>query len=184
MHLERNDGLHLGSEGCYAYGQPFMCAYANLKEIVKAYTDNGIVYVVENEMVFSYLLNEIRDYNCALVCTSGQLSTTAQVLLSLLSKNNVAIYYSGDLDPEGISICDRLWKKYPSSLQPWHMDIIDYQDSLSNEEISDSRLSMLETIQNEQLKSTAQKIKKMKKAGYQENILSAYLEDLKKNPSE
>lgn len=182
VHLERNNGLHLGSEECYAYGQPFMCAYANLKDIVKAYTDDEIVYVVENEMVFSFLLTEIKDYNCALVCTSGQLSTTAQVLLSLLSKNNVTIYYSGDLDPEGISICDRLWKKYPTSLQLWHMDNFDYKNSLSNEEISDSRLSILETIQNEKLKSTAQEIKKVKKAGYQENILSSYLEDLK-NPS-
>jgi uncharacterized protein (TIGR02679 family) len=178
VHLERKKGLHLGSEECYKYGQPFMCAYANLKDIISSYTDNEIVYVVENEMVFSYLLNEIKDYNCALICTSGQLSTTAQVLLSLLSKKNIKIYYSGDLDPEGISICDRLCKKY-CTVQPWHMDVSDYKISLSNEEISDSRLIMLDGIQNEKLKATANVIQKIKKAGYQENILSLYIEDLK-----
>lgn len=182
VHLERENGLHLGCEECYHYNQPFMCAYANLKDGVSAYTDNEVVYIVENEMVFSYLLNEMEDCNCALICTSGQLSTTAQVLLSLLAKRNIKIYYSGDLDPEGILICERLWKKYPTLVHPWHMESQDYQKSLSNENISDSRLSMLDAVQNEQLLCTAEELKKVKKAGYQENILSSYLEDLKKDP--
>ena len=94
VHLNRNDGVHQGCEACYAYEQPFMASYANIMDVNAITTDDNKVYVVENEMVFSYLLKEIRNKHVAIICTSGQLSTTAQKIISLLAESNNQIYYS------------------------------------------------------------------------------------------
>lgn len=94
--------------------------------------------------------------------------------------SHTTLYYSGDLDPEGIGICDRLWQKYPDNVIPWHMTYTDYVQSKSSEEISDSRLSSLKTIENPVLKETSQYLWKERYAGYQENILEEYEKDLPK----
>ena len=41
-------------------------------------------------------------------------------------------------------------------------------------------MSWLDSIRNPELKKSAEKLRIMKKAGYQENILSEFLDDLKK----
>ena len=179
VHLLKNDNnYHKGIEYCYKYKETFILSYANLKDINNTKTNNNIVYIVENEMVYSFLQNELKDKNIALVCTSGQLSSTALKLIELLVKSNTKIYYSGDIDPEGIGICDRLYQKYPNNIFPWHMDNKSYIQSISNEDISLSRLSSLNKIENKILKETSIILKEKKKAGYQENIIDLYLSDL------
>lgn len=86
MHLNRVDGFHKGSEACYAYEQPFMASYANIMDINAITTDENKVYVVENEMVFSYLVKEMKNKHIAIICTSGQLSSTAQKSFLYLRK--------------------------------------------------------------------------------------------------
>ncbi len=172
--------LHLGAQGCYGYKEPFILSYSNLNKVEKASCNNNVAYILENEMVYSYLQKEIKDRDIALICTSGQLSLTATKLIELLVKANTKIYYSGDIDPEGIGICDRLWQKYPSNIIPWLMDKQSYNDCLSNENVSDSRLSMLDKITNPLLLETSKLLKEKKKAGYQENIINLYLDDLNK----
>lgn len=179
VHLNRNDGFHQGCEACYAYEQPFMASYANIMDVNAITTDDNKVYVVENEMVFSYLLKEIRNKHVAIICTSGQLSTTAQKIISLLAESNNQIYYSGDCDPEGLMICDKLFQKYPNQLHVWRMHPKDYQNSISQETISEARLRQLENLENVVLKQTALQMQEMRKSGYQENILEYFLDDLK-----
>lgn len=181
VHLLIDDAYHLGAEACYKYNQTFMLSYNNLNKITKAICANDKVYVVENEMVYSYLQKEIKDKNTALICTSGQLSLTASRLIDLLVKGNNKIYYSGDIDPEGIGICDKLWLKYPNNIFPWQMNIAAYNKSMSNEDISISRLSKLDKVTNPELLKTSKLLKEKKKAGYQENILELYLNDLMSN---
>ena len=161
------------------YNEIFMASYNNLSSIDKATTSSSIVYIVENEMVFTLLQKQIKDSDTALICTSGQLSLTATKLIELLVKGNTKIYYSGDIDPEGIGICDRLWLKYPNNVIPWHMEISDYLNGISNVDVSLKRLSSLEKIENPSLKKTAQILYDKKKASYQENIIDYYLNDLK-----
>ena len=167
-----------GAYGCFKYQQPFMLDYCNFNDIDKATTDNNIVYVVENEMVFTTLQKEIKDRNIALICTSGQPSLTAQKLIELLVKGNNRIFYSGDIDPEGLGICDRLWKKYPNNITPWLMDKNDYLASISNEKVSNQRLSLLDKIENPILKETSILLKENKKAAYQENMISIFIDQL------
>lgn len=178
IHLIRNNTNHQGAEWCYKYKQPFMLAYSNLVDIDKATTNNNLVYVVENEMVFTTLQKEIKDSDIALICTSGQPSLTAQKLIELLVKGNNRIFYSGDIDPEGLGICDRLWKKYPNNISPWLMNKDDYLASISNEEVSAQRLSLLDKIENPILKETSILLKENKKAAYQENMISLFIDKL------
>lgn len=178
VQLLKNNENHQGAYWCYKYKQPFMLAYCNLADVDKATTDNNLVYVVENEMVFTTLQKEIKDRNIALICTSGQPSLTAQKLIELLVKENNRIFYSGDIDPEGLGICDRLWKKYPNNISPWLMNKDDYLASISNEEVSAQRLSLLDKIENPILKETSILLKENKKAAYQENMISIFIDKL------
>lgn len=178
VHLERNGGFHQGAEACYQYGEPFMLSYANLQGIQHVSSKQGIVYVVENEMVFTYLQELIKHTSIALVCTSGQLSTTAQYLIQQMAESDMRIYYSGDIDPEGIGICDRLYTKYPESIIPWHMDKNAYMLGLSQEYISEERLRGLESVVHPILRETSKAVLEKRKAGYQENILHLYECDL------
>lgn len=178
VQLLKDNTAHQGAYWCYKYKQPFMLAYCNLNDIDKATTDNNIVYVVENEMVFTTLQKEIKDRNIALICTSGQPSLTAQKLIELLVKGNNRIFYSGDIDPEGLGICDRLWKKYPNNITPWLMNKNDYLASISNEDVSSQRLTLLDKIENPILKETSILLKENKKAAYQENMISTFINHL------
>lgn len=178
VQLLKDNTAHQGAYWCYKYKQPFMLAYCNLNDIDKAITDNNLVYVVENEMVFTTLQKEIKDTNTALICTSGQPSLTAQKLIELLVKGNNRIFYSGDIDPEGLGICDRLWKKYPNNITPWLMDKNDYLASISNEDVSSQRLTLLDKIENPILKETSILLKENKKAAYQENMISTFIDQL------
>ncbi len=178
VHLLIGDTFHLGAEGCYKYKETFMLTYNNLEKAQKAICSNNTVYIVENEMVYSYLQKEIKNKDASLICTSGQLSQTASILIDLLVKSNNKIYYSGDIDPEGICICDKLWQKYPNNIVPWLMNTEAYKLAKSNEDISESRLLMLDNVVNSELVELTKNLKKDKKAAYQENIINLYLDDL------
>ena len=57
----------------------------------------------------------------------------------------------------------------------------DYQNSISQETISENRLKQLDHLENVVLKQTALQMREVKKSGYQENILEYFLDDLKCN---
>ena len=83
-------GLHLQIEGHWhpAYEafcdrqEPFALTMENLRGLTGAFAEGKQVYIVENEMVFSYLLEQLKDVKKTILCTSGQPRTAA--LLSLI----------------------------------------------------------------------------------------------------
>lgn len=178
IHLQTRAGLHPAYEAFYQMKQPGVITMENLKGIQGVYSDNGIVYIVENEMVFSYLLEHVKKLPIAIMCTSGQLRAAALELLELLVHKGTCIYYSGDIDPDGLLIADRLWKKYPDHVRLWRMSARDYLKSLSEEETCKQQLCKLQTLENRQLLETAIKMKEIKKAAYQENIKEVLVEDI------
>lgn len=178
IHLRTGTGLHPAYEGFYNMKQPGVVTLDNLKGVQSAYSDSGIVYVVENEMVFSYLLDAGQGGSQALVCTSGQLRAAALELLDLLAAQGTKIYYSGDMDPDGILIADKLWKKYPGHICLWRMSVEDYRKSLSEENISGPQIRKLDQLENSQLRRLADEIRTVKKTSYQENLKEAMVEDL------
>ena len=82
--------------------EPCAVTMENLQELTAVQPTGDKVYIVENEMVFSYLLKHLEQRNVTLLCTSGQLRSAAVKLIPFLLNSGADIYYSGDIDPEKI----------------------------------------------------------------------------------
>lgn len=86
-------------------------------------------------------------------------------------KSGAEIFYSGDLDPDGIRIADSLWKRFNEKIQIWRMTSEDYEKSLSVEAIGKNGIAKLNAIAHPILRKTAEHVCQKQLAGYQENIL-------------
>ncbi len=181
VRLETADGPHPACEAFYQRKEPYVLTGENLKSITGAKADRNIVYVVENEMVFLYLVENAKDQGVSILCTSGQLRVAAVQLLDHLIESGAVICYSGDLDPDGMDIADRLWQRCGNTVQLWRMEPEDYMQSISGEALSDRQLAKLKNLKNAALRRTAELVQKEKKAGYQENLLKQLTRDVLKD---
>lgn len=170
--------LHPAYEGYCQRKEPCVLSLANLGPARQAYGDSKIIYIVENEMVFSELLERLSRYPVTLLCTSGQPRTAAYGLLELLGESGHHFYYAGDLDPEGLEIADRLWRSFPDHVQIWRMGVEDYEKAMSGETVSERRIEMLKGLTHPELKKTAEQLIKHRRAGYQEMLLEEMVEDV------
>jgi uncharacterized protein (TIGR02679 family) len=142
------------------------------------------VYVVENPAVFSAILDEFEGASNipAVVCTSDNLRVSAYRLFDLLVETNdmVEIWYSGDFDPEGFGILNRLSNRYPQNITPWRYEVADYERSLPRKRVgSERRLQIMEKVELPQIGKTINAVRKEKRAGYQEPLIPLLIEDLK-----
>lgn len=180
LRLKKGESWHPAYEAFYENGEPCVVTMENLKDITEAKAIDNQVYVVENEMVFSYLTSSEKKKACTILCTSGQLRSAAVKLLDFLVKSGASVYYSGDTDPDGLGIADRLWQKFQASVHIWRMGPEDYQKSLSGEAVGRFGLAKLEQLKHPVLRETAEYIRREKKAGYQENLLEELAKDIQK----
>lgn len=183
---------HAGSSECSGASfanacEPLHLSLANISGASRIYPYNTActdVYVMENPAVFSAIIDEIRSRPAAnfpaLVCVSGQPRLASLVLLDKLVQNGHRIYYAGDFDPEGLAMADRLKKRYGSSLTLWRYEPDDYHAALPVEIISPARIKKLEKIEEPALLEIASLIRQAGRAGYQEQIIKSYLEDIQK----
>ncbi|MDQ0243254.1 uncharacterized protein (TIGR02679 family) [Bacillus fengqiuensis] len=148
-----------------------------LLKINKAWTAKGNrVWVVENSSVCSTIVDEVPA--APIICTHGQFRTASWVLLDLLIEAGCHLYYSGDLDPEGIAMAYRLKERYADRVTFWRMDESSYEKSGSEEDIS-SRLTRMESITSPELDAVINAMKRRKKAGYQEALITELISDIK-----
>lgn len=148
-----------------------------------------VVFVVENSGVFSALVDRFREYcgekgladspNPPLLCTQGQFKLASLLLLDKLAASGTFIYYSGDFDPEGLLMMERLLLRYPSQAKPWHYTVADYQLAQSEQVISPQRLKQLDRVVSQELVTLKEEIWRTARAGYQEGILSELWRDVK-----
>lgn len=182
LHLRTAKGNHPAFEAFRERGESCAVTLENLRTIVGADAPARRVFAVENEMVFSYLTEQLRQKgefgNTALLCTSGQPRTAGLRLLRLLAEGGCEIFYSGDMDPEGIDIADRLWKQSDGRVRIWRMSPEDYRQGISGESLKAARLARLDRVEHPVLRETARCVRQEKRAAYQENILEKLLEDL------
>ena len=178
VQIETTEGLHPAYEFFRKRKEPYVLTAENLKGVTGAKAIRKRVYVVENEMVFLHLAENTKEQEVTLLCTSGQMRVAAFLLLTHLVEGGATIYYSGDLDPEGMDIADRLWQRYGDVIHLWRMSTEDYNNSISGEKLSDRQLAKLEHLKNPMLCCTAEVVRRKGKAGYQENLLEDLLEDL------
>ena len=149
--------------------------------LTRAYPAKGnAVFVVENAGVFSELLDEAMP----LVSTNGQLNLATLLLLDLLVESGAHLYYSGDFDPEGLKMADRLAGRYGENLSLWHFTREDYFASMPSVSLSEERLAKLQSISSPKLQPVKQEIERCKKAGYQEAILPVLRKDIEKEKAE
>ena len=208
LRLYLGETVHPAYDAFCELRQACVITMENLCGVTAAMPVGKCVYIVENEMVFSYLVDHLKRSSCqktggnethritdqqenteekedgkahryTLLCTSGQPRAAAQQLISLLLKNGSVIYYSGDIDPDGIGIADRLWQKFGNSIHIWRMSPEDYEKSRSAERITAIGKTKLEHIAHPLLHRTAERVKEEGQAGYQENLLEELLMDVR-----
>ena len=189
LQLCLGENLHPAYDAFCQLHQACVITMENLRKVTAAEPLGKCVYIVENEMVFSYLVEHLnrssyqkaggKAYRYTLLCTSGQPRAAAQQLISLLLKSGVSICYSGDIDPDGIGIADRLWQKFGDSIRIWRMSPEDYEKSRSAEQITAAGRAKLEHIAHPLLRRTAGCVKEEGLAGYQENLLEELLGDVR-----
>ena len=86
----------------------------------------------------------------------------------MLSKVCDKIYYSGDTDPEGIQIADKIKTKFKDKIHLIGFEPQTYYKTISDVSISDERLKKLEHIENPELQDIVEILKKEKRAAYEE----------------
>lgn len=152
--------------------EPFVLSLANLAKMDFLKPLNNIVIIVENPTVFmkfhESLLNH--DTKFTLICSNGQINLSTFVILDMLSKNECMLYYSGDYDPEGLLIADKLLQRYKDKIKPIFYSEDIYLTAISDEKIDDRRLKQLDKIKDERLKSIAECMIKEKRSAYQEKL--------------
>ena len=102
----------------------------------------------------------------AAICISGQPNLVVYKVLDKLAETHQLIY-SGDFDPEGLLIANRLKNRYA------HLDLSffsesNYMQALSNETVSETRLKQLDQLSDATLKIIATLLRQYKRAGYEE----------------
>lgn len=161
---------HMGLEWFSKYDEPIYLNLYNLSNIAfleESYKYKEVV-VMENPAVFMEVAEKTKNRDFPIICTYGQVKISGLILLDMLVKQKYKIYYSGDIDPEGIQIADKLKSRYNEDLQFLGFDINTYENNLSNVRISNTRLKKLEKIHSKDLKAICEEVKIIKKASYEE----------------
>jgi len=143
-------------------------------------SDGRRVYIVENSSVYADLLDRVKRAGVVvpLVCTGGQLHIAAWHLLDKLAANGYELYYSGDFDPEGLLMAQRLRLRYRERLRPWRYSVHDYERCLSEVGLSDTRLKQLQAVEDPELVPVRERMQELRSAGYQEQLIEELAVDI------
>lgn len=173
------DGLHMSYEEFIRRKESCIISMSNLSRIKKADCIGKKVFIFENQTVFSHMCEALKDLPAAMMCTSGQFRTAALIVIDMLCASGCTLYYSGDIDPEGLGIADKLLSRNNGSILPWRFTVKDYEKSLSNEVISTTSLKKLEKLSDSRLISLGDEVRKIKLAGYQEMLMDDMEEEMR-----
>lgn len=160
------------------FGEPLTFTLGNLSKIDKFLCNKNRLFIFENPSLFSEVIKRIGKLNPSIICTSGQLKLASLILLDKLIEGVEEIYYSGDFDPEGISIANKLKIRYGDKLKFWRFDVEDYLKIISHKKISSISKAKLDNIENDELSPLIEKIKEKGLAGYQELLIEDYIDDI------
>lgn len=164
---------HSGMEDYANRREVLPLTLANLTNLKQAYASGETVYIVENPMVFAWLVDQQKDSRVqkAVICSAGQLNLSVWVLLDLLAASNTCMYYAGDFDPEGLLIAQKIASRYKEKVCLWHYTKEDYFAARSRQKIPDTSMKILNHMEDQVLVQMAELLRTERIAGYQENIL-------------
>jgi uncharacterized protein (TIGR02679 family) len=176
---ETDQGVHPVWKAAQESGTVMNLPLKELIKVDKVYPyERNVVWVVENSSVASTLMDLAP--HAPIVCTHGQLRIAGWRFIELLVRSDVTIHYSGDLDPEGMLIADRLLRRFPESVRLWRMDERSYLEAMSEEVITEKRLSQLNKLRDHGLNKVAEVMQREKRAAYQEALVEVMVEDLRR----
>ena len=162
---KHNGNLHKGIEGFFREKDILQLSLNVIARLSQIRCRDNEIYIVENPSVFAMICEE---KSC--MCMNGQPRLSCLMVLELLARSGTHVFYSGDLDPEGMLIAQKLSRFYPGRFTYWHMAEEDYKVCQSQEILSERRLKMLEKITDERLLPVVNNMVRCRKAGYQENL--------------
>lgn len=174
---ETRDGLHPMWIAAAKTNSVMNIPLRELLPLTRIYpTHKKAIWVVENSGVYSSILDELPEV--PLICTHGQFKLAALLFIDMLVKEGCTIYYAGDLDPEGLSMAERLLLRHPEHVHLWKMDRDSYEKSVADIELSNERLKKLDAICSPELMPVVENLRKRKKAGYQEALVYEMVREL------
>ncbi len=179
IHFYEGDSEHEAYRHFIEKGEKYVLTLSNLSRLTGAGSSGKKVFIIENQMVFSQICEELAGEEYSVMCTSGQLKTASLFLIDMLLKSGCKLYYCGDIDPEGIEIADRVLARGPEQIFLWRMTEEDYYRSLSDEKLTENRLKKLDKIVDIKLRQLSEFLKKERKAGYQEHLIDLMVWDIK-----
>lgn len=178
------EGLHPGFAAFRERRESLAVTLSNLDSIVKADCLGKEVFVVENQMLFSTICDRMMDRDIALMCSSGQVNMASLMIMDMLVESGCRLRYSGDLDPAGLVIAQKLIFRYPKNLTLWHMEAEDYEriarSSPEGKTFTAQQQSLLQGIQHPAFTGVVKAMKKKQKPMYQELLLEELVVDLMK----
>lgn len=173
---------HQGLQGFNKYNEPIFLTLYNLSNINFIDKNNKYkkVVITENPAVFMEIIEKCKIKDFPLICTYGQVKLAGIIILDKLIKEGYKLYYSGDLDPEGIQIVDKLKQRYKENLNLLGFCKETYHKNISNIQLSNKRLQKLEKIQSKELIEICNELKENKKASYEEKNIDYIVKFIEK----
>lgn len=168
---------HMGLKCFLEQKESLQLSIRNFSRLDRIVAKNNKVFVFENPTVFTAVMENTLELTPSLICTSGQLNISSLMLLDKLVDEGTLVYYSGDFDPEGLQIADKLKVRYKDKLILWRFCTEDYISIRGSVSIKD-RESKLLKLQSEELFSLRDLMLHQKTAGYQELLIDKYVEDV------
>ena len=120
---------------------------SNIFKLDRVKPSTSKVLILENPNVYISIKEYIDLHNIelSLICTSGQLNQSAYIFLDKLEVSEVEVYYSGDIDPEGLLIAQAIKKRF-SYIKLIAFDLDIYNKYKSKVKISQTSLKKLKNI--------------------------------------
>lgn len=170
--IDNKNNIHQGIEDFSKRNEPIRLTLFNLQNLSKLFPYDEreeIIYIVENPAIFSLFIKKFP--NRTVICGNGQIRRAVLMALDLFDIN-CKFYYSGDLDPEGLLIAQKLKNRYGTRLFLWKYEVELYKAHLSDIELDESRLKKLTSIEDPDLLSLKEEMLIRKRAVYQEQIIT------------
>jgi len=176
-----DNNIHQGWLEFYNRHEPMQITLYNLTKIERIETKRQKCLVVENPAVFTALIANEKIKDFSIVCTYGQVKLAGILLLDHLVKSGTTLYYSGDIDPEGMLIADKLKSRFMENINFIGFDRKTYENNKSTVKISDIRLKKLQSLKDESLKELGRLVREEGIAAYEEKNINGIIENIQKS---
>lgn len=148
-------------------GESLILNIQNIIDIEKFDTVGKKVFIFENPSMLMEILAKKMDV--AVIISGGFPNSSVYLVLDKLLKSHNMLYYNGDFDPEGLLIAAKLKEKYQDKLELFCYTELDYENCVSKNKVSLSRLNKLSKVDLEDLMVIKNLLVQKGLAAYQEN---------------